>query len=66
MDYPSIYHAAVDYIKRGLAVLPLEPKGKRPLTTNGCKDATRDAAQIKAWWQRWPDANIGIAMGSGL
>ena len=64
MDYPSMYHAAVDYIKRGLAVLPLEPKGKRPLTTNGCKDATRDAAQIKAWWQQWPDANIGIATGS--
>lgn len=64
MDYPSMYYAAVDYIKRGLAVFPLEPKGKRPLTRNGCYDATKDAAQIKAWWQKWPDANIGIATGS--
>ena len=64
MEYPSMYHAAVDYIKMGLAVFPLEERGKRPKTKNGCKDATVDAAQIKAWWQQWPEANIGIATGS--
>lgn len=64
MDYPSMYSAAVDYINKGLAVFPVEAKGKRPLTRNGCKDATTDAAQIKAWWQMWPNANIGIATGS--
>jgi hypothetical protein len=31
------------------------------------KDATPDLAQINAWWQAWPDANIGLACGdSGL
>ncbi len=25
-----------------------------------------DPAQIRAWWGRWPDANIGIATGQGL
>ena len=63
MDYPSMYQAAVQYIKMGLAVFPLEERGKRPKTRNGFKDATTDAAQVKAWWQQWPNANIGIATG---
>jgi hypothetical protein len=42
--------------------------GKHPRTPRGLKDATNDPEQIKRWWQRWPDANIGIATGaaSGL
>lgn len=64
MDYPSMYHAAMEYIKMGLAVFPLEERGKRPITRNGCKDATTDAAQVKAWWQQYPESNIGIATGS--
>ena len=63
MEYPTMYHAAVEYIKMGLAVFPLEERGKKPRTKNGCKDATTDAAQVKAWWQQWPNANIGIATG---
>lgn len=39
-------------------------RDKVPLTRNGCKDATTDAAQIKAWWQKYPNANIGLATGS--
>ena len=38
--------------------------GKHPLTEHGCKDATQVAAQIRAWWQRWPNANVAIATGS--
>jgi putative DNA primase/helicase len=37
--------------------------GKHPRTPNGVKDATTDRKTIKAWWNRWPDANIGIATG---
>ena len=37
--------------------------GKHPRTPNGVKDATIDRKTIKAWWNRWPDANIGIATG---
>ena len=31
-------------------------------------DASDDAEQIRAWWAKWPDANVGIATGaeSGL
>ncbi len=38
--------------------------GKHPRTPRGLKDATTDLEQIKRWWQKWPDANIGIATGA--
>lgn len=41
-------------------------KGKHPRTPNGCNDASTDPAQIRAWWKRWPLANVGIATGRGL
>jgi hypothetical protein len=31
---------------------------------NGLNNATADVRQIGTWWERWPDANIGIRMGS--
>ena len=67
------------YAQRGWPVLPLHsPKGqacscrnpdcrhvgKHPRTLHGVKDATTDAATIRTWWAKWPDANIGIATGS--
>ena len=38
--------------------------GKHPRTPRGCKDATTNEAQIREWWTRWPDANIGVATGT--
>lgn len=47
------------------SVVPLTPRNKRPpLTEHGVHDATRDPEQIREWWTRWPDANIGVAGGS--
>lgn len=54
---------ALAYANKGLAVFPLIPKDKKPLTKNGCLDATTDKKQIKAWWTKNPNANIGIATG---
>lgn len=34
--------------------------GKHPNTPNGLKDATCDINKVTAWWERYPDANIGI------
>ena len=39
-------------------------KAKSPLVTNGFQKATRDADQIRAWWNRWPDALVGVPTGS--
>ncbi len=47
-------------------MLPLRPGGKLPLTAHGCLDATRDAGMVRAWWGRWPTANVGLATGQGL
>ena len=40
--------------------------GKHPRTPNGLKDASLDAAVIRGWWQRWPDAGVAVATGRGL
>jgi putative DNA primase/helicase len=39
--------------------------GKHPHTAHGVHDATTDPDQIKSWWEKWPDANIGIETGVG-
>lgn len=38
--------------------------GKHPLTKNGLKDATMDEKQIREWWTKWPNANIGMPTGT--
>ena len=58
--------AAAQYAAKGYRVFPLEPRGKTPRTEHGVKDATTDPEQVAAWWRAMPDANIGIATGSGL
>lgn len=61
----SMMDAAIEYAtKYGWAVFPLARGAKRPLTPHGCKDAKKDVGAIRAWWTRFPDANIGIATGS--
>lgn len=56
--------AALGYLERGWAVLPVTPRSKVPLTRHGLKDATTDRGQVERWWRRWSQANIGIATGS--
>ena len=54
---------ALSYAQRGLPVLPLVPRDKQPLTPHGFHDASTEADAIHAWWEKWPDANIGIRTG---
>ncbi len=63
-----LLRAALAYARRGIPVFPCEPGGKAPLTYSGFWDATTDARRIKAWWNRWPYANIAVPTGehSGL
>lgn len=53
--------AALAYAHLGLHVLPLEPKGKRPLWGLSWENASDDPAQVAAWWEASPFANVGIA-----
>ena len=59
--------AALDYARRGWPVFPCKPD-KRPLLEGWPDKATCDGTVIREWWQRWPDALIGIVTGkpSGL
>lgn len=61
MKAKTLADAAAWYAELGFRVFPCAPGEKRPLTQHGCKDATTDLAQVEAWWEQWPAANIGIA-----
>ena len=64
---PELKKEALCYASLGLRVFPLQEKGKKPIPkSHGVKDATTDAEQVSAWWDRLPSANIGIATGNGL
>ena len=71
---------ALDYASRGWAVFPVygitdgycacgdptcSSPGKHPMIGGGCKSATTNAGTISNWWTEYPNANIGIATGSG-
>jgi hypothetical protein len=55
--------AALAYARHGWPVFPVRARAKTPLTVHGLHDATTDPEQIRAWWTRWPDANIGVRTG---
>jgi len=58
MDIKEIIELADEY---NFPILPLN--GKIPITKHGSKDATTDLNKINQWWNRWPNANVGIATG---
>jgi hypothetical protein len=38
--------------------------GKHPRTRDGFKSASKDEACLLRWWNKWPQANIGVLTGS--
>lgn len=60
----AMLDAALAYAARGWPVFPCKPGSKEPATPHGFKNATTDEAQIRAWWEATPGANIGIATGA--
>jgi len=62
MTHLVLARAALAYASRlGWPVFACRPGRKEPITPAGFHDATTSEAQIRAWWSRWPTANIGIA-----
>lgn len=63
-----LLRAGLSYARRSIPIFPCEPSSKRPLTYNGFWDATTNEGHIRAWWRRWPSANVGVPTGkrSGL
>lgn len=60
----SNLEAALSYARMGWAVFPCKVRGKAPATAHGCKDATKDEDQIRAWWAANPAYNVAVACGS--
>ena len=71
---------ALAYAARGWRVFPLFPivdgrcgcgracgtkPGKHPALKGWTTRATTDEATIRGWWEKWPNAGIGIATGRG-
>ena len=79
---PTMLDFAAGYARRGLRVLPLHSfypsgcctcgqaqcssPGKHPRTKDGAISASCDLDQVQLWWDRYPQANVGIATGGGL
>lgn len=63
MTVSSLPRAAAWYAHRGWTIFPLRPHTKEPFAGIGVYSATSDPEQVGAWWQRWPDANIGLHCG---
>ena len=61
--------AALDYLRRGWSVIPITSQGKRPLIPwRDYQDRLATDAEVRAWFRRWPAANLAIVTGavSGL
>ncbi|MEO7178654.1 MAG: bifunctional DNA primase/polymerase [Allosphingosinicella sp.] len=67
-DSQSPLEAAFAYAACGFLVLPVVPGGKEPLNPHGSRGASSDLPTIRGWWEKWPNAGVGIATGplSGL
>ena len=78
----ELISAALDYAHKGFRVFPLHSvddqrrctcrnpecgsPGKHPRNRYGLTGATTNEAQIRKWWQKYPDSNIGIRTGRSL
>lgn len=58
------WEAAEDYLSRGVAVIPIEPGGKRPVTKHGLNDWTDNPDQLVVWWGQTPNLNVAGVLGT--
>lgn len=61
---PSIADYAASYVRQfGMAIVPLPPRTKRPLSENWGNDVITDPEQARAYYEQHPDWNMGAALG---
>ena len=52
------------YAARAWSVIPMQPRGKRPLVSwREFQQRIAGEDEIAHWFSRWPDANVGIVTG---
>ncbi|MFC1862915.1 bifunctional DNA primase/polymerase [Thermodesulfobacteriota bacterium] len=55
--------AALWYKKNGFSVIPVKPNKKPFISWTRYQKERASEDQIKSWWTKWPDANIGLCCG---
>lgn len=69
MPIQTMSDTALEYLRHGWSVIPLEPQGKRPLIRWQDRQLVRaDVDTVESWWLGTPAANLGVVTGqiSGL
>lgn len=56
--------AALTYARLGVPIFPC--RGKVPMVEHWDEVATTNELAVRDWWTRWPTANIGAPMGTGV
>src|SRR5580658_4420217 len=63
MTFSKKLKTIVSLVRCGMNILPLKPKGKRPIYKGGVHKATNNLKRLKHYFRKNPDANYGIATG---
>lgn len=61
---PILAEAALRWAEQGFFVFPCLTGAKAPAFKGGYQIASRDPAQIAAWWAENPSFNIGLSLGA--
>jgi hypothetical protein len=61
----DVERAALAYLARAWSVIPIQPRGKRPLVSwEEFQQRVPDASEVRGWFARWPDAGVAIVTGA--
>jgi hypothetical protein len=64
MDKEPSGRAALAYLARGWAAVPIEAGAKRPLVRwEPYQHVLPSEQEIEHWFGQWPEANVGIVTG---
>lgn len=55
---------ALSLMQRGCSIIPVRPDKKPLIKWTQHQLEKADDQQIRDWWSKWPDANIGVVTGA--
>ncbi|MEA2082829.1 MAG: DUF3987 domain-containing protein [Thermodesulfobacteriota bacterium] len=59
-----ILNAALEFIEQDFSIIPIEPRGKKPLIPwEEFQNRIATEEEVERWFEKWPDANIALVTG---